>query len=70
MYGPEGAKSAGGSISLGLPRQQDPAKPGEKVREGAGAESLSPEYLVRESFNFVREDIKRHFVSPNTVICK
>lgn len=34
MYGPEGAKSAGGSISLGLPRQQDLAKPGERVREG------------------------------------
>ncbi|XP_035383227.1 nuclear receptor corepressor 1 isoform X4 [Electrophorus electricus] len=27
VYGPELAKSVGGSISLGLPRQQDPAKP-------------------------------------------
>lgn len=36
MYGSEGAKSAGGSISLGLPRQQDLAKPGEGNREGGG----------------------------------
>ncbi|XP_071382038.1 nuclear receptor corepressor 1 isoform X1 [Centroberyx affinis] len=28
VYGPEGTKSSVGSISLGLPRQQDPNKPG------------------------------------------
>lgn len=28
VYGPEGTKSTVGSISLGLPRQQDPNKPG------------------------------------------
>ncbi|XP_053702775.1 nuclear receptor corepressor 1 isoform X3 [Synchiropus splendidus] len=28
LYGPEGTKSSVGSISLGLPRQQDPNKPG------------------------------------------
>ncbi|KAK1787858.1 hypothetical protein P4O66_016338, partial [Electrophorus voltai] len=33
VYGPELAKSVGGSISLGLPRQQDPAKPGERDGE-------------------------------------
>ncbi|XP_076851752.1 nuclear receptor corepressor 1-like isoform X5 [Brachyhypopomus gauderio] len=33
VYGPEAAKTAGGSISLGLPRQQDPAKPGERDGE-------------------------------------
>ncbi|KAI5615606.1 nuclear receptor corepressor 1 isoform X2 [Silurus asotus] len=33
MYGPEGAKSAGGSISLGLPRQQDPAKPVSYIKQ-------------------------------------
>ncbi|XP_028278365.1 nuclear receptor corepressor 1 isoform X2 [Parambassis ranga] len=31
VYGPEGTKSAVGSISLGLPRQQDPNKPGSAV---------------------------------------
>ncbi|XP_029030546.1 nuclear receptor corepressor 1 isoform X10 [Betta splendens] len=31
VYGPEGAKNAVGSISLGLPRQQDPNKPGSAV---------------------------------------
>ncbi|KAK2816277.1 hypothetical protein Q7C36_022548 [Tachysurus vachellii] len=33
MYGPEGAKSAGGSISLGLPRQQDLAKPVSYIKQ-------------------------------------
>ncbi|XP_044078045.1 nuclear receptor corepressor 1 isoform X2 [Siniperca chuatsi] len=31
VYGPEGTKSTVGSISLGLPRQQDPNKPGAAV---------------------------------------
>uniref|UniRef100_A0A673BA37 Nuclear receptor corepressor 1 n=1 Tax=Sphaeramia orbicularis TaxID=375764 RepID=A0A673BA37_9TELE len=31
VYGPEGTKSSAGSISLGLPRQQDPNKPGAAV---------------------------------------
>uniref|UniRef100_A0A3Q3W1Z9 Uncharacterized protein n=1 Tax=Mola mola TaxID=94237 RepID=A0A3Q3W1Z9_MOLML len=31
IYGPEGTKSAVGSISLGLPRQQDPNKPGRRT---------------------------------------
>uniref|UniRef100_A0A8D0CWM7 Nuclear receptor corepressor 1 n=1 Tax=Sander lucioperca TaxID=283035 RepID=A0A8D0CWM7_SANLU len=31
VYGPEGTKSNVGSISLGLPRQQDPNKPGRKT---------------------------------------
>ncbi|KAM4726726.1 nuclear receptor corepressor 1 isoform 3-T3 [Anableps anableps] len=31
IYGPEGTKSSGGSISLGLPRQMDPNKPGAAV---------------------------------------
>ncbi|KAG7224470.1 hypothetical protein INR49_014994 [Caranx melampygus] len=31
VYGPEGTKSSVGSISLGLPRQQDPSKPGAAV---------------------------------------
>lgn len=32
VYIPEVVKTTGGSISLGLPRQQDPAKPGERER--------------------------------------
>ncbi len=32
VYLPEVVKTTGGSISLGLPRQQDPAKPGEQER--------------------------------------
>ncbi len=32
VYAPEVVKTTGGSISLGLPRQQDPAKPGEQER--------------------------------------
>uniref|UniRef100_A0A3B4YPA7 Nuclear receptor corepressor 1 n=1 Tax=Seriola lalandi dorsalis TaxID=1841481 RepID=A0A3B4YPA7_SERLL len=31
VYGPEGTKSTVGSISLGLPRQQDPSKPGKTM---------------------------------------
>uniref|UniRef100_M3ZT78 Nuclear receptor corepressor 1 n=1 Tax=Xiphophorus maculatus TaxID=8083 RepID=M3ZT78_XIPMA len=35
IYGPEGTKSSGGSISLGLPRQMDPNKPG-RSNDGRG----------------------------------
>lgn len=38
MYGPEGVKSTGGSISLGLPRQQDLAKPGKESGKEGGVE--------------------------------
>ncbi|XP_007545877.1 nuclear receptor corepressor 1 isoform X5 [Poecilia formosa] len=39
IYGPEGTKSSGGSISLGLPRQMDPNKPGavvSSIQDGRG----------------------------------
>ncbi|XP_056140734.1 nuclear receptor corepressor 1 [Lampris incognitus] len=39
VYGPEGTKSSVGSISLGLPRQQDPNKPGgpmPSIQDGRG----------------------------------
>uniref|UniRef100_A0A4W6ETL8 Nuclear receptor corepressor 1 n=1 Tax=Lates calcarifer TaxID=8187 RepID=A0A4W6ETL8_LATCA len=39
VYGPEGTKSTVGSISLGLPRQQDPSKPGRTV-DRAGVPSI------------------------------
>ncbi|KAM4620805.1 LOW QUALITY PROTEIN: nuclear receptor corepressor 1 [Polymixia lowei] len=49
VYGPEGTKGSVGSISLGLPRQQDPSKPGgpmQSMQDGRGnpakvAESLA-----------------------------
>ncbi|XP_023198627.1 nuclear receptor corepressor 1 isoform X4 [Xiphophorus maculatus] len=40
IYGPEGTKSSGGSISLGLPRQMDPNKPAgavvSSIQDGRG----------------------------------
>ncbi|XP_068186569.1 nuclear receptor corepressor 1 isoform X2 [Antennarius striatus] len=49
VYGPEGTKSSVGSISLGLPRQQDPNKPGAAVpsiQDGRGNPAKVGEGLV------------------------
>ncbi|KAK1882571.1 hypothetical protein KUDE01_023352, partial [Dissostichus eleginoides] len=50
VYGPEGTKSAVGSISLGLPRQQDPNKPGAAVpsmQDGRGNPAKMGEGLTK-----------------------
>ncbi|KAJ4930394.1 hypothetical protein JOQ06_019398, partial [Pogonophryne albipinna] len=50
VYGPEGTKSAVGSISLGLPRQQDPNKPGATVpsmQDGRGNPAKMGEGLTK-----------------------
>lgn len=41
VYGPEGTKSSVGSISLGLPRQQDPNRPGSTGNSAKMGEGLS-----------------------------
>ncbi|XP_027129137.1 nuclear receptor corepressor 1 isoform X3 [Larimichthys crocea] len=49
VYGPEGTKSTVGSISLGLPRQQDPNKPGSAVssiQDGRGNSAKAGETLA------------------------
>ncbi|XP_034745965.1 nuclear receptor corepressor 1 isoform X1 [Etheostoma cragini] len=49
VYGPEGTKSNVGSISLGLPRQQDPNKPGAAVpsiQDGRGNQAKMGEGLT------------------------
>ncbi|XP_041864022.1 nuclear receptor corepressor 1 isoform X2 [Melanotaenia boesemani] len=49
VYGPEGSKSSVGSISLGLPRQLDPTKPGaavSSIQDGRGNPSKVGEGLA------------------------
>ncbi|CAB1456003.1 unnamed protein product [Pleuronectes platessa] len=49
VYGSEGTKSAVGSISLGLPRQQDPSKPGgavSSIQDGRGNQAKLGEGLT------------------------
>ncbi|XP_046876912.1 LOW QUALITY PROTEIN: nuclear receptor corepressor 1 [Hypomesus transpacificus] len=47
VYGPEGTKSSVGSISLGLPRQQEPSKPVSYIKqEECSPRSAQPEGLL------------------------
>ncbi|XP_038153535.1 nuclear receptor corepressor 1 isoform X2 [Cyprinodon tularosa] len=46
IYGPEGTKSSVGSISLGLPRQMDPNKPGSSIQDSRGNPSKVGEGLA------------------------
>uniref|UniRef100_A0A3P8TF68 Nuclear receptor corepressor 1 n=1 Tax=Amphiprion percula TaxID=161767 RepID=A0A3P8TF68_AMPPE len=58
VYGPEGTKSAAGSISLGLPRQQDPNKPGAAVpsiQDGRGNPAKVNEGLAFRSIGSITQ---------------
>uniref|UniRef100_A0A672GEZ9 Nuclear receptor corepressor 1 n=1 Tax=Salarias fasciatus TaxID=181472 RepID=A0A672GEZ9_SALFA len=67
VYGPEGTKSSVGSISLGLPRQQDLNKPVPSIQDGRGglakvSEGLASKGSITQLFLFDRLWPSSHLV--------